>query len=217
MLKRLVEAQTIVDESWAVALKRRGGFDVRVLIGAGALLYLTWNAGTAVGLVLGNAIGDANRLGLDAAFPALFLALLIPQLTGRRELTAALLGGGIALALIPFAPAGVPIVAGAAGCLVGWTRGGAGARSRRERGLAVRARRRRGHDRVQGDRARCCSAGARCPRGSPPRSRCSHPPCSRRSSSRRRSAATARSSRTRGWPASAPVQWPSPCARRCWS
>jgi 4-azaleucine resistance transporter AzlC len=121
--KRLVEAQSIVDESWAVALRRRGGFDVRVLIGAGALLYLTWNAGTAVGLVLGNAIGDANKLGLDAAFPALFLALLIPQLTGRRELTAALLGGGIALALIPFAPAGVPIVAGALGCLVGWGRG----------------------------------------------------------------------------------------------
>lgn len=123
VLKRLVEAQTIVDESWAVALRRRGGFDARVLIGAGALLYLTWNAGTVVGVVLGNAIGDANRLGLDAAFPALFLALLIPQLTGRRELTAALLGGGIALALIPFAPAGVPIVAGAAGCLVGWGRG----------------------------------------------------------------------------------------------
>jgi len=124
LLKRLMEAQTIVDESWAVALRRRGGFDVRVLIGAGALLYLTWNAGTVVGLVLGNAIGDANRLGLDAAFPALFLALLIPQLIGRRELTAALLGGGIALALIPFTPAGVPIVAGAAGCLVGWARGG---------------------------------------------------------------------------------------------
>ena len=122
-LKRLVEAQTIVDESWAVALRRRVGFDVRVLIGAGALLYVTWNAGTAVGLLVGNAIGDANRLGLDAAFPALFLALLVPQLTGRRELTAALLGGGIALALIPFAPAGVPIVAGAVGAFVGWARG----------------------------------------------------------------------------------------------
>ena len=69
------------------AQARRGGFDVRVLIGAGALLYLTWNAGTAVGLLLGNAIGDANRLGLDAAFPALFLALLIPQLTGGASST----------------------------------------------------------------------------------------------------------------------------------
>src|SRR5205823_3148742 len=45
--KRLLEAQLIVDESWAVALKRKGGFDVRVLLGAGGLLYLTWNSGTA--------------------------------------------------------------------------------------------------------------------------------------------------------------------------
>ena len=122
LARRLLEAQLIVDESWAVALKRRGGFDVRVLLGAGALLYLMWNGGTALGVLLGNAVGDANRLGLDAAFPALFLALLVPQLTGRTELTAALVGGGIALALIPFTPAGVPIIAGAAGCLAGWRR-----------------------------------------------------------------------------------------------
>jgi 4-azaleucine resistance transporter AzlC len=117
--RRLLQAQLIVDESWAVALKRRGGFDLRVLLGAGALLYVAWNSGTVVGVVLGNAIGDANRLGLDAAFPALFLALLVPQLNGRLQVTAALLGGGIALVLIPFTPAGVPIVAGAAACLVG--------------------------------------------------------------------------------------------------
>jgi 4-azaleucine resistance transporter AzlC len=117
--KRLVQSQLVVDESWAVALNRRAGFDVRVLLGAGGLLYLTWNAGTASGLLLGNVIGEANRLGLDAAFPALFLALLVPQLTGRLELGAALLGGAIALALIPFTPAGVPIVAGAAACLLG--------------------------------------------------------------------------------------------------
>jgi 4-azaleucine resistance transporter AzlC len=121
--KRLLESQLIVDESWAIALKRRGGFDVRVLLGAGGLLYLTWNSGTALGLLLGNVIGDAKRLGLDAAFPALFLALLVSQLGSRRAITTACLGGGIALALIPFTPAGVPIVAGAAACLVGWRQG----------------------------------------------------------------------------------------------
>ena len=119
-LKRLLQAQLVVDESWAIALRRRGGFDVRVLLGAGALLYVCWNGGTALGVLLGDAIGDPNRIGLDAAFPALFLALLVTQVTGRRELTAALLGGGIALVLIPFTPAGVPIVAGATACLVGW-------------------------------------------------------------------------------------------------
>jgi 4-azaleucine resistance transporter AzlC len=120
-LKRLLQAQLIVDESWAIALRRRGGFDVRVLLGAGALLFLCWNGGTALGVLLGDVIGDPNRIGLDAAFPALFLALLAPQLTGRRQVTAALLGGGIALALIPFTPAGVPIIAAAAACLVGWS------------------------------------------------------------------------------------------------
>jgi 4-azaleucine resistance transporter AzlC len=117
--RRLLHAQLVVDESWAVALKRRGGFDVRVLIGAGGLLYIAWNSGTVVGVALGNSIGDANRLGLDAAFPALFLALLVPQLQARPEVLAALLGGAIALILIPFTPAGVPIVAGAAAGLIG--------------------------------------------------------------------------------------------------
>ena len=119
-LRRFLQSQCVVDETWAVALNRPGGFDVRVLVGAGGALYIAWNAGTAVGLVLGNVIGDANRLGLDAAFPALFLALLIPQLNSNRKLVAALLGGGIALVLIPFTPAGVPIVAASVACLVGW-------------------------------------------------------------------------------------------------
>ena len=106
-----------------MTIRRKGGFDLQVLLGAGAVLYLCWNIGSAVGLILGRRDRRSERLGLDAAFAALFLALLVPQLRGRREVTAALLGGGIALALIPFTPAGVPIVAGAAGSLVGWMRG----------------------------------------------------------------------------------------------
>jgi 4-azaleucine resistance transporter AzlC len=117
---RLVQSQLIVDESWAMTLRRKGGFDVHVLLGAGALLYLCWNAGTVVGLLLGDVVGDPNQLGLDAAFPALFLALLVPQLRGRRAVSAALLGAGIALVLIPFSPAGIPILAGAVAALVGW-------------------------------------------------------------------------------------------------
>ena len=118
--KRLAQAQLIVDESWAIALRRPGGFDLRFLLGAGGLLYVVWNIGTAVGVVLGNEIGDPNRLGLDAAFPALFLALLVHQLTNRRRIAAAVLGGGVALVLVPFSAPGIPIVAGAAACLVGW-------------------------------------------------------------------------------------------------
>ncbi|MGI8421206.1 MAG: AzlC family ABC transporter permease [Gaiellaceae bacterium] len=120
-VRRLLEAQLVVDESWAIAVGR-GQFDRRVLVGAGLVLYAAWNLGTAVGLVGGRFLGDPNRLGLDAAFPALFLALLAPQLRGRRPVTAALVAAAIALVLIPFAPAGVPIVAASAACLLGWRR-----------------------------------------------------------------------------------------------
>ncbi len=121
--RRLLQSQLIVDESWAMTLRRRAGFDIHVFLGAGAVLYVFWNAGTVLGLLLGNVVGDPNRLGLDAAFAALFLALLVPQLRSGRAVSAALLGAGIALVLIPFTPAGIPIVAGAGGALAGWSRG----------------------------------------------------------------------------------------------
>src|SRR6266511_722626 len=116
---RFLRAQLVVDESWAVAAEGEGRFDPRILVGAGLLLYLAWVAGTAIGAVGGQALGDPKTLGLDAAFPALFLALLLPQLRNRRAILAAVLGGAIALALIPVAPAGVPIIAASAACLIG--------------------------------------------------------------------------------------------------
>jgi 4-azaleucine resistance transporter AzlC len=119
--RRLLESQLIVDESWAVSVGR-GDFDRRVLVGAGAVLYAAWNAGTALGVFGGGFLGKPETLGLDAAFPALFLALLAPQVRGRRALTAALLGGAIAFAAIPFVKAGLPIVAASVACLVGWRR-----------------------------------------------------------------------------------------------
>jgi 4-azaleucine resistance transporter AzlC len=120
-LRRLVESQLIVDESWALA-GRGGRFDRRLLLGAGLLLYTAWLSGTAVGVLAGDALGDPKSLGLDGAFPALFLALLAPQLRAPRAAAAALLGGAIALALIPITPAGTPIVAASAACLVGLRR-----------------------------------------------------------------------------------------------
>ena len=120
-LRRLLESQLIVDESWALA-GRSGRFEWGVLAGAGMLLYTLWVASTALGTVVGGVLEDPNDLGLDAAFPALFLALLVPQVRSRRALAAAVLGGTIALALIPIAPAGVPIVAAASACLIGWRR-----------------------------------------------------------------------------------------------
>jgi 4-azaleucine resistance transporter AzlC len=118
--RRLVESQLIVDESWAMSRREDGRYDRRLLIGAGLLLYVCWVGGTVIGAIAGDALGDPASLGLDAAFPALFLAILVTQVHSRRALAAAILGGTIALILLPVAPAGVPIVAAAAGCLLGW-------------------------------------------------------------------------------------------------
>ncbi|MGZ8606871.1 MAG: AzlC family ABC transporter permease [Actinomycetota bacterium] len=119
VLSRLVRAQLVVDESWAVSAQGDGRFHPRILVGAGLLRFVAWNGGTAVGAIAGEALGDPDVLGLDAAFPALFLALLVPQLKHRRAIRAAVLGAAIALALTPIAPAGVPIVAASAACLLG--------------------------------------------------------------------------------------------------
>ena len=120
--RRLLGSQLVVDESWALAARGGGRFDHRVLMGAGVTLYVVWNLGTAIGVFGAELVGDPERLGLDAAFPALFLALLVPQVRERRALAAAVLGGAIALALVPFTAAGVPIIAGAAACLIGLRR-----------------------------------------------------------------------------------------------
>ena len=126
--QRLVKAQLVVDESWAVGAIAPGRWAPRRLLGAGLGLYVVWNAGTVLGSVGGSALGDPKQLGLDAAFPALFLALVAGMLrTGagdadhvRRARWAALLGAVIALLAIPVAPPGVPLVCAAAACLVGY-------------------------------------------------------------------------------------------------
>jgi 4-azaleucine resistance transporter AzlC len=121
-LRRFFAAQLVVDESWAIAAEGGGRFEPDRLVGAGIVLWLAWVAGTIVGVVGGEALGDPAALGLDAAFPALFLALLVPQLTTRWAVVAALLGAAIALTLVPFAPPGVPIIAAAAAALIGLLR-----------------------------------------------------------------------------------------------
>ena len=121
-LRRLLESQLIVDESWALASRGGGRFDRRILLGAGLLLYVSWVSGTAVGVLAGDALGDPKDLGLDGAFPALFLALLAPQLRAPRAALAAAVGAVIALALIPVTPAGTPIIAASAACLLGLRR-----------------------------------------------------------------------------------------------
>jgi 4-azaleucine resistance transporter AzlC len=122
VLRRLAQAQLVVDESWALAGGGTPRFDRRVLLGVGWLLWVGWVGGTAVGALLGQAIGDPSAFGLDGAFAALFVALLAAQLTSRTRTVAAVGGALIAVLLIPFTPPGVPIIAATAAVLVGLRR-----------------------------------------------------------------------------------------------
>ena len=119
---RFLRSQLVVDETWALSADGRGGHDPKIIVGGGLVLYGAWVGGTAAGVLFGDLLADPSDLGLDAAFPALFLALLVPNLERRQANPAALLGAAIALALTPFTPAGVPIVAAGLACLLGWRR-----------------------------------------------------------------------------------------------
>jgi 4-azaleucine resistance transporter AzlC len=112
--KRALRAQLVVDETTAMAhaqptihAKRRA-FDLTALC-----LFSAWNVGTLIGAVAGHGLGNPRDYGLDAMFPAVFLALLAPQLRGPDGVRAAVAGGLIALALVTVTPAGVPIIASA--------------------------------------------------------------------------------------------------------
>ncbi len=114
-LMRALLAQIVVDENYAlgVAAGEPGRPDRRTLLVVGATLYTVWVVGTLLGTLLGPVLGDPKRLGLDAAFPALFVALLWPMLSGRHAVRCALGGAAVALLLAPFTPPGIPL-AGAA-------------------------------------------------------------------------------------------------------
>jgi 4-azaleucine resistance transporter AzlC len=117
-LARAAQGQTVVDASWAMANRGEGRFDRHFLFGASAVQYLTWMLGTTVGAVGGTGLGDPRALGLDAIFPAFFLALLLSELRNRRSRGVALGGALVALALVPLTPPGVPVLAASAAALV---------------------------------------------------------------------------------------------------
>jgi 4-azaleucine resistance transporter AzlC len=120
LARRALGAHLLTDESAALAMAapdpQQGA---RAYWISGAVLYVLWNAGTLAGALAGEAIGDPTALGLDAAFPAGFLALLVPLLRDRRSRVAAAAGVVLALALTPVAPPGVPILAASLGALAG--------------------------------------------------------------------------------------------------
>lgn len=118
-LHRAAAALYSFDPNVTVAIQQHHARQVvRVFWRVTAAMMCGWTAGTVVGVFLGNVIGDGDRWGLDALFPAALLAIIGNLLRRRDGAAAALIGGGLCVALIPIAPASVPIIASLAGALL---------------------------------------------------------------------------------------------------
>jgi 4-azaleucine resistance transporter AzlC len=118
-LRRAAEGQAVVDASWALANRGEGRFDRDLLVGATLAQYPCWVIGTVIGALGGDLLDDPRTLGLDAIFPAFFLALMWDDLKDRRALAVAAASAALALALVPFTPAGVPVIAACVPAIIG--------------------------------------------------------------------------------------------------
>ncbi len=117
--KRAVAAHLTIDESTALGVSQADRSDIAGAFWAGGIsVFVFWNLGTLIGAVGGQAIGDPNALGLDAAFPAGFISLAAGSLRHRAGRIAAVSGLVIALVATPFTRAGVPILLAAAGAVI---------------------------------------------------------------------------------------------------
>jgi predicted branched-subunit amino acid permease len=121
-LRRALEGQAVVDASWALAARGQGGFDREALLGATIPQYPAWVLGTVIGVLLGGTIGNPADFGLDAIFPAFFLALLAAELDRPMVVPVVVLSGAIALALTPVLPAGLPVLLASTTALLGLRR-----------------------------------------------------------------------------------------------
>jgi len=123
--RRVAAAQLTIDESTAVGIAQPEPAAQRLgFWHTGIAVFLFWNLATLAGSLLGNALGDPRRWGLDAAAAAAFCALLWPRLRGRDPIATAVLAIFIALLSAPFVPAGVSVILSAVAALVvalgGW-------------------------------------------------------------------------------------------------
>ncbi|MEU8241500.1 AzlC family ABC transporter permease [Actinoplanes missouriensis] len=116
---RLIGSHIMTDEAVAFALAETDpAHRRRIYWLVGTTLFITWNIGTVLGVLLGGATGDPDALGLDAAFPAALIALILPSLRDRPTRLVALAGAATAVALTPVLPAGLPVLCALLGLLV---------------------------------------------------------------------------------------------------
>jgi predicted branched-subunit amino acid permease len=115
---RLAGAHILVDETVAFATAQRDPRRARLAFWtAGVLLFAAWNVGTVVGVLAGQAVGDPTAYGVDAAFPAGLLALLLPSLGGADARRVAVTGALLALLATPLLPPGLPVLVALAAVL----------------------------------------------------------------------------------------------------
>ncbi|MEV4279553.1 AzlC family ABC transporter permease [Actinoplanes xinjiangensis] len=116
---RLVGSHLMTDETVAFALAESDpAARRRVYWLVGGSLFIAWNTGVLLGVLLGGATGDPDALGLDAAFPAGLIALILPSLRDRETRLVALTGAVLAVLLTPVLPAGLPVMCALLGLLV---------------------------------------------------------------------------------------------------
>jgi len=121
---RAVVAHVLTDEAFALAIahfRRIGRGDLWGFWWAAIVVtFIPWNIATLVGVLIGGAIPDPGRFGLDVIFPAAMAGLAVGLITGRRELVAALVGGVVAVAIsLAWDPAAGVLAGGLTGPLVG--------------------------------------------------------------------------------------------------
>jgi 4-azaleucine resistance transporter AzlC len=118
-IARLWTAHFVIDETTAMAISQATPRAKRYAFWAtGLMLFCLWQLGSLAGALVGQAVNPAD-IGLDAAAPAVFLALLWPMLRRSEARWVALGGALLALALVPIAPPGMPVLASAIVALVG--------------------------------------------------------------------------------------------------
>jgi predicted branched-subunit amino acid permease len=108
--ERLLAAFFLTDAAFAIAASRER-LRLPVLLGAGASMYIGWNAGTAIGIAAGRILLDVRGLGIDFVLPLIFLALLVPLVRTRPALVVVLVSGATTFLLSRVAPSGVAVLA----------------------------------------------------------------------------------------------------------
>ena len=116
---RLASAHFVIDESTAMAVTRETTRQTRLgFYWTGISIFVLWNFSTFLGALAGNAIGDPRTYGLDAAVGAAFLGLLWPRLASWHARVIAVFAAAVALGVLPFTSAGLPIIIGGAAAVV---------------------------------------------------------------------------------------------------